>query len=434
MIDTLTIKGYRAIKTLTLHPKRINLLIGANNSGKSSILEFLSLLSLAHNDLKDVVGTDIWQYLLKTKQYGPQNLIHTLCPSATISIKRDDENISLSLNYEETGYSDQKLGGIISNKTYADADNYLLTTDFLKTLRLNLDAFDSELSSDSSGNQFATYTPISEEENSQGISLIEQELLSRIKQQIVQETYEAPKIIISVRHNDQITHVYAETLFRQQKRQTQSIFKVAGLSTIFTGLKTYEKPRKDIFLLPTAVRLKTTTNFSFINILFEKMMEGWNIQSFEKVISEKIPYVADIKKSTEKGVLVYIKGEDNPRPLSTMGDGFIALVEILALNTLVKKGIVIMEEPENNLHPGYIDLFSEQIIKDSSENQYFISTHNLDLIETILERAKHIQKLDDIALIILHKHMHLPYPVAEELSGREALEEIETIHSDLRGI
>lgn len=209
---------------------------------------------------------------------------------------------------------------------------------------------------------------------------------------------------------------------------------MAGLSNIISGLKPYEKPQKFSPEFPTALRMKTTSDFRYINILFEKMMEGWEIQTFEKIISEKIPYVVDIKKSSEKGILIYLKGESGPRSLTSMGDGFITRVELLALNTLVKKGLIIMEEPENNLHPGFIDVFAEQIIRDLNENQYFISTHSSDLIEIILERAKHAQKLEDIRLIILHKHMHLSYPVAEEMTGEEAFDEIESIHSDLRSI
>jgi energy-coupling factor transporter ATP-binding protein EcfA2 len=434
MIQELTITGYRAIDTLILHPKKITLLVGANNSGKSSILESLSLLALAHNDMKDVVGTNLWQYLVKNKQYDPQNFIHYGCTSAKISIQTEDENYTLHLHYEETGYSDPKFGGIISNKIYADVDNYLVTTDFLKTFRSHFDSFPSMASYDSSENQFPTYPPISQEEHSQEISSVEQDLLSRIKQKIVQEAYESPKIIISLEQNDLITHVYAEILTKHQKRQGRYSSGFFGLSNVISGLKNYEKPGNAFNRFPTAARLKTFTEFAYINVLFEKMMGGWEIQSFEKIITDNVPYVADIKKSTDKGVLVYIKGEDTPRPLSTMGDGFIALIEILALNTLVKKGFIIMEEPENNLHPGFIDLYSEQIIKDTSENQYFISTHSIDLIETLLERAKHYKKLADIRFIILHKHMHLSYPVAEEMTGEDALDEIETIHSDLRGI
>lgn len=434
MIDTLTIEGYRAIKTLTLNPRRINILVGANNSGKSSILEILSLCILAHSEMKDIVGTHIWQYLSKVRQYYPQNIVHTACNGSSVTISYDNKRMTTSLIFEETGYRDNTLGGIISNKIFSEADNYLFTTDFLKTLRSDFEKFGSMVVHDSSGNTFPSYSSILDRESKQDISLIEQELLSHIKQKIIQEAYESPKIIISVTDNDIITHVYAEILTQQNRRLSENITSLAGLSHIFTGLRIYKKPQKKEPDIPTIMRMKTASDFRYINLLFEKMMEGWEIQAFEKLISEKIPYVVDIKKSTEKGVLIYLKGESAPRPLTSMGEGFITLVELLALNTLVKKGLIIMEEPENNLHPGFIDVFGEQVIDDTSQNQYFISTHSSDLIETLLERAKHSQKLDDIRIIILHKHMHLSYPVAEEMTGEEALDEIEAIHSDLRGI
>jgi hypothetical protein len=379
--------------------------------------------------MKDVVGTSIWDHLLRVKQYNPQNLVHTGCKGSSITIKTGNQQITTSLIYEETGYRDSTLGGIISNKIYTDAENYLYTTDFLKTLRSNIDKFGSFTSYDSSGNAFLSYPPISEKKSSQDISLVEQEILSHIKQKIVQEGFESPKIIIFTQDNDHISHIYAEILNSKMKKKSENIISMAGLSNIISGLKPYEKPQKISHEFPTAVRMNTASDFRYINLLFEKMMEGWEIQAFEKVISEKIPYVVDIKKSSQKGILVYLKGESAPRSLTSMGDGFIALVEILALNTLVKKGLIIMEEPENNLHSGFIDVFAEQVIKDPCENQYFISTHSSDLIETILERAKYSEKLHDIRLIILHKHMHLTYPVAEEMTGEEAQGEIETIHS-----
>ncbi|WP_373839862.1 hypothetical protein [Methanospirillum sp.] len=75
---------------------------------------------------------------------------------------------------------------------------------------------------------------------------------------------------------------------------------MAGLSNIISGLKPYEKPQKFSPEFPTALRMKTTSDFRYINILFEKMMEGWEIQTFEKIISEKIPYVVDIKNHLKK--------------------------------------------------------------------------------------------------------------------------------------
>ncbi len=56
MIQELTIENFKSIKALTLKPKRINLFVGKPNTGKSNILEALSLFSdLSKSDLRDFV-------------------------------------------------------------------------------------------------------------------------------------------------------------------------------------------------------------------------------------------------------------------------------------------------------------------------------------------------------------------------------------------
>ncbi len=57
MIERLSIKNFKSIKSLSLSCKRINLFIGEPNSGKSNILEALGLLSWCRyaGDLKDYV-------------------------------------------------------------------------------------------------------------------------------------------------------------------------------------------------------------------------------------------------------------------------------------------------------------------------------------------------------------------------------------------
>lgn len=47
---TLTIKNFKSVKSLTLHLKQVNVLIGQPNSGKSNILESLGLLSALNYD------------------------------------------------------------------------------------------------------------------------------------------------------------------------------------------------------------------------------------------------------------------------------------------------------------------------------------------------------------------------------------------------
>ncbi|MFQ3609279.1 MAG: AAA family ATPase [Chloroherpetonaceae bacterium] len=64
MIDELTIENFKSIKALKLKPKRINLFVGKPNTGKSNILEALSLFSnLSQSDLRDFVRFEKLRHL-----------------------------------------------------------------------------------------------------------------------------------------------------------------------------------------------------------------------------------------------------------------------------------------------------------------------------------------------------------------------------------
>ncbi len=64
MIHTLGIKNFKSIKTLELKPKRVNVFVGKPNTGKSNILEALSLFSaLPNGNLKDFVRFEKLRHL-----------------------------------------------------------------------------------------------------------------------------------------------------------------------------------------------------------------------------------------------------------------------------------------------------------------------------------------------------------------------------------
>jgi AAA15 family ATPase/GTPase len=429
MIDSLTIEGYRAIETLTLHPRRINLLVGANNSGKTSILEILSLLCTSTSEFIDNTGMNSWNAL---KKYELGSLIHTGSSHSSISINSASQEMRLIITENESGYVNREIGGKITSSLLQLSESYLLSTDILRNIIQQRKRSKTSASYDVASFDLGTFdVPHDEIEDE-----LESTIINKIKENIIQFAFQSPKITIQVVHQNKLAYLFADIqMIDYLRTKTPGFYSdTAGIEKIISGLRLYYQQEEIDKTFPAAIRMRAGSEVQYLNILFEKMLSNGSIRSLEKIIQDRIPYVEDIRKSEEKGILVYLKGESAPRSLTSMGDGFIALVELLAINTLVKKGIIIMEEPENNLHPGFIDVFAEQVIKDPSENQYFISTHSSDLIETILERAKHTQKLQDIRLVILHKHMHLTYPIAEEMSGEEALEEIESIHSDLRGI
>jgi len=147
----------------------------------------------------------------------------------------------------------------------------------------------------------------------------------------------------------------------------------------------------------------------------------------------KIPYIEDIRK-TDEGMFVSLSGYDQTIPLSSMGDGLKSILKVVYLSVLAKNGVIVLEEPEMSLHPGYIEMLSDSILFCSKNTQFFISTHSRDLIESILELADYNGCIDAIQIVKMHNRTDIHAIEAEVVSGREAIKDIETINADLRGV
>jgi len=73
-------------------------------------------------------------------------------------------------------------------------------------------------------------------------------------------------------------------------------------------------------------------------------------------------------------------------PFSLLGDGTkVFLTYYYALN--LKNSYILLEEPENHLHPSLMSKCIELIVESSKFNQVFITTHSLEFLQKILEIA-----------------------------------------------
>ena len=123
-------------------------------------------------------------------------------------------------------------------------------------------------------------------------------------------------------------------------------------------------------------------------------------------------------------------------PFSFMGDGFKALIGLIVQMTKEAK-IVLIEEPENHMHPAYIKEIVQQIINLSIENdiQFFITTHNsdiLDIVSTDVLEQRHQEYLSKELNLIRLDFLNEDIAV-QELNQKETLEELEDLKLDLRG-
>jgi AAA15 family ATPase/GTPase len=135
--------------------------------------------------------------------------------------------------------------------------------------------------------------------------------------------------------------------------------------------------------------------------------------------------------------LVYSdEGEKYEVPYESMGDGFKTIVGILwELHAgSGTKEVLLLEEPERHMHPGYVYNVVDQMIElvKQLDLQLFITTHNTDLIEAFLS-----DKFDKKRQKYLRDHfklIQLTEPVHRTLDYDSAKEEVNNLNVDLRGI
>lgn len=87
---------------------------------------------------------------------------------------------------------------------------------------------------------------------------------------------------------------------------------------------------------------------------------------------------------------VYLE-DGRTMPIDQMGEGVPNIVGLLADLALSKDKIMLIEEPENDLHPGALKALLELIEQSASSNQFLISTHS-NIV------ARHLGAADDSRL------------------------------------
>ena len=120
-----------------------------------------------------------------------------------------------------------------------------------------------------------------------------------------------------------------------------------------------------------------------------------------------------------------------------MGDGFKCLVGLIS-RISPKANIVLLEEPENHMHPAYIKDLIRQIVKFSKMDniQFFITTHNsdiLDIVTTEGELEPDYENYLSQQLNVIRLECSDKDTISYELSREEAREELGELKLDLRG-
>ncbi len=415
IIKDIKINNYKGLEEVQFPCGSVNILVGPNNTGKSSILESVFMTVSSLNHFEDVLETRLFDIFKLDARINIKHFINQGSQKSTIELQLHDNKIILHILYTESGYPQEV------------ADSFL---NFMNKSSIR-DTIDSTYQYSRKITRPVISDLIRE------IKFLEN-TLQREDQLDIESKKEVEKMVklMSERVNSAIEE------YRNEMIGSDKLFLTSKLNNNL--ISTYVTMRNYIGEIPISIHKKDSVNYNIpliigspkinydISTLHKKLANTRKLQNVLDTLKNRIPYFEDFRE-VKGEYLVFLKTLEKPIPLSFMGDGFKALLKLSFMTSLVKNGIVLFEEPETSMHPTYMDILAKEILLNSSDAQFFISTHSSELLERILEKAEKLGKLESVKILKLRRIPDSGYIEREFISGKEAKEEIESIKTDLRG-
>lgn len=410
-ISTIKIKNFKGISSLEFNPKRINLIIGKNNTGKTSLIEAINLL-FNPNETNRLYPNHL-QNIIKSGSEHSELFVTANNKKIDLKIKKADE---LETIY---AFKNDLIDSLVKNLS-----NTKYSTEIIKAIK---DELEKELT-----------------------ELIDPELKSMlIKDSITLFKDEnEKKVYYSLKHPlYQLTLSKLESIYdkilKHLKNRLDLEEDVIGFKFLRYALYyalhdlaiTQISDKKDVVLIKNLIQ-GIERNISIEKN--EKAVE--RIHEIELIIKEHNLIgglerldSSTLFKSSGDGQIVSV-------PFSFLGDGFKALVGLLwrISSKDMNNKIVLLDEPEIHMHPGYILELIKFILKFSKEFgiQFFIVTHNIDFIDFLFSGnfLKEEQEYLEKELLILGMGKLKDSTISKALNYKEAKDTRDQLLLDLRGV
>ena len=408
IIKNVEIADYKGIEEMQFSCGSINIIVGPNNTGKSSILESVWMAVASLNNFEDNLAT----HLCNIGVTGNiRHLIHQGKQKSTISLEIfENDRITLDLIYSEKSYpeevaeyftnfiNDVSKVGILDTRHTPSRNRSRMEIRELYSLESKLGRLSRDVGST--------------EELDKLLKRVSENLESAIEKYI-NELINSEKIFLTSKQNNALIDIHAI------------------INTSYQEFPIFNDKVSTIHRIPLIINSTHIRDGEDLFKLYKKLVNTKKLAEVLDTLKKRIHYFEDIRE-TDDDLLVLLENLDEPLPLSSMGDGFKALLKLSFMAPLIKDGIVLFEEPEASMHPGYLDILAREIVSSSEYSQIFIATHSLELIEYLLEKAEKSGKIESVKMLRLRR-LSDGHIEREICSGKEAAEEMETIKTDLRG-
>lgn len=339
-IHTLRIRNFKSIKDVELKPRRVNIIIGEPNVGKSNVLEALSLLGGMVYDKKKRFMNGFLRYE-KTNQLFYDNLV-----SNTIQVESDRAITFITPLIQKGYFQAVYMTQDAFHFAWGTAFNLTGKTDkeWEKTRQAFMAGFGEYMASSASTNELVESDYVRREFNFSG---------NRDTGGPSEKGWQTYEMTASA---DQISKVHIRPYFFVKNHPVTEEYGTSYLrppvgDNLKNCIQAFAKLRRDV----------------------AKLFAPYGLKLMLHMENKQLEVIKDLE-----GVIYSY-------PYSSTADTLQRLIFYLAAIESNEDAVILLEEPEAHSFPVYVSQLGQRIV-ESRNNQFFVATHSPYLITEILEK------------------------------------------------
>lgn len=364
-IKQIRVTNFKNFKELEIEPGKVNILIGANASGKSSFISIFAFLrDIARYGLEDAISIQ-----------GGVNYLRNASIGAA-------ENLSLRivLQHEKfliAGFSSEKVIVMLTSEVayefslaFSETDESFTIVEDTLIVKGTFHELDVEtrMVHDALGSGRRTITKVNGKIQSEfvlpaGVQLSQEEKFSSLS-----------------------------ALTAEQIPPRTLLLKNAGIVlpsilNFLSELSVYDfDPKQAKRSVPAVGRIELEEDASNLALVLENILkEKESKRTFFNLMNDLLPFVddVDIERFADRSILFKIKEKHCNSlfiPAFLMSDGTVNMTALIIALYFNNKEVIFIEEPERNIHPSLISKVVGMLKDASAQKQIFVTTHNPEVV------------------------------------------------------
>ncbi len=384
-VKKISVTNFKSFEKLELELGRFNVLVGANASGKSNFVQ-------------------IFQFLKNTVNSGLDNAISML--TGSVEYLRNI-NVGASEDLALKIVTDQKFGllgrpsteGVIGINIYETIYEFALKFKGKQKAGSGFDISRDSLTQKCEFIRFKKQKNRLEEKEKIGSGEI---ILSRANGKINIDLHKP--VGITLKEED----IYPPFLRDEKLSPNTLLIEMPFLllpprMDAFGDISIYDfDPKLPKKATPITGKAELEEDGSNLSIILKNIMEDKEKRrKLFNLVKDLLPFISslDVEKFADKSLLFKLQEiyfENKYLPASLISDGTINVTALIIALYFEKKLMIIIEEPERNIHPYLISKVVEMMKEASQKKQIIVTTHNAEIVK--------YAGLENILLVTRDKH------------------------------